>query len=194
MKFCFKLVKVLPVLAVAACTTVPVSSIFALSRIDFTTTSIGDLRVAIEIPDAIAPNEGGVKMEVVAKLGAKEDKFTFKLVEEQAHFGMKGLLPFPQKGNRVYAYRLSDSDTATLVKLRNERLIGKKPGEEGSLGIGISAKEFCKKSNLQTVPLEVTTFLATSETQGFITLSKDFDLRSDKTIADSIFAMPPCKS
>jgi hypothetical protein len=179
--------------SISACSTIPVSSMLALSRIDFTTTRIDALRVAIELPSAIKPRVGGVHMDVVAKLGEKEDKFTFKLAEDQAQIGMKGLLPIPEAGKQMHAYRLRDEDAATLMRLRAERQSNKVEGEQGSLAIGVAAKEFCRNSSLADVELTVTTFIATSETNGFVTVSKNYDLRGDQKIAAEVVNMPLCK-
>jgi hypothetical protein len=186
------LAKLIPAVMLVACTSIPVSSMLALSRIDFTTTRIEDLRVAVEIPSAIAPREGGVHLEVLAKQGEKVDKFVFKLAEDQPQIGLKGLLPFPAPGKIMYAYRLRDEDVLKLTKLRAERLEAKKDGEKGSLSMGISAREFCRKVGIDNDALTITTFIATSETNGFIVLIRDYDVRSDKTISDSIDNMPPC--
>jgi hypothetical protein len=80
----------------------------------------------------------------------------------------------------------------TLVKLRAERLESKKDGEMGSLSMGIATKEFCRKGSLEKFPLTVTTYIATSETNGFIVLTRDYDLRNDKAISASIDSMPTC--
>jgi hypothetical protein len=180
-------------LTLSACTTIPMSSMLALSRIDFTTTRIEEMRVAVELPSVIKPRVGGVQMEVAAKLGNNVDKFTFKLAEDQAQIGMRGMLPFPAAGKQMYAYRLRDEDVATLMRLRAERLNEKTDGEKGSLSIGVAAKEFCRIGSLASVDLTVTTFIATSETNGYIAVSNNFDLRSDKKIADEIITMPSCE-
>jgi hypothetical protein len=193
MRVFMSLAKVFPALALAACTSIPVSSLMALSRVDFATTRIDALRVAVELPSAIAPEEDGVHLEVTAKLGEKEDKFRFKLQKDVAQIGMKGLLPFPEEGKQIYAYRLRDEDVVTLAKLRRDRLENKQKGEKGSLSIGVSAKEFCRNKDIRNADLTLTTYIATSETKGFVPVVRNYDVRGDKDISAALDHLPLCK-
>jgi hypothetical protein len=179
-------------LCLVSCTSIPVSSMLTLSRIDFATTKIEQLRVAVELPNAIEAREGGVHMEVGYTLGSVADKMVFRLAEDAAQIGMRGLLPFPAEGKHIKAYRLRDEDVEKLYRVRRDVTAGKQKGEKGSLSLGISAKEFCRRGEIEGKSLEVTTFVATSETKGYVVLLKDYKLRDDKQISDSIATLPPC--
>jgi hypothetical protein len=179
-------------ISLAGCTAIPVSSMLALSRIDFATTKFESLRVAVELPSAIEARDGGVHMDVSYSLGPVSDKLVFNLAEDVAQIGLRGLLPFPAEGKHIRAYRLRDEDVAALYKLRRDLEAKKQTGQKGSLSLGISAKEFCRRGPLDGKQLEVTTFVATSETKGYVVLLKDYDLQSDKQVRESLKQMPPC--
>jgi hypothetical protein len=169
-----------------------VSSMLTLSRIDFATTKIEKLRVAVELPNVIGAREGGVHMEVGYTLGSAVDKMVFRLAEDAVQIGMRGLLPFPAEDKHIKAYRLRDEDVEKLYRVRRDVTAGKQKGEKGSLSLGISVKEFCRRGAIEGKDLEVTTFVATSETQGYVVLLKNYDLRGDKQISNSLKALPIC--
>jgi hypothetical protein len=192
MRFVVSFFKSLPLILLTACTSIPLSSMLSLSRIDFGTTDVAALRIAVELPDVIDAREGGVHMEVEYVVGEAKDKMVFRLKEDVAQEGLRGLLPNPVDGRHVKSYRLRDEDIRTLNRIRTDVLARKQQGDKGSLGFGVSAKEFCRRESLENKTLEVTTFVATSETKGFVVLLKDYDLNQDATIKTSLANIPPC--
>jgi hypothetical protein len=179
-------------LCLSACTSIPISSMYKLSRIDFMTTDLQRMRVALTLPNDLRPQQGGVHMDLAYQQGEKpEEKRVIKLEEATAAADIVGL-PKPPEGEKTYVFRLSTSDVATLNKIRNDATAAKSKGQKGSLSMGIAAKEFCANTKIPSTPLLVTTYVYTSENNEYVVLTRDIDLRGDATISASLDHLAPC--
>jgi hypothetical protein len=179
-------------LMLAGCSSVPLTSIPPLSRIDAKTTDLSMLRVAVQLPDALRPRSGGVKLDVVTKLaGEPEAKTSFAMMEMNEARGRAGL-PAPPQGASTYAYRLSPTDAARFEALRASMIEQGKQGKRGSMGLGVAAREFCRANAAPQASLSVTIYLMTSETKSFVPVVKDFDLLGDPAMAGGLDSIQPC--
>jgi hypothetical protein len=163
-----------------------------LSRIDFQTTRLEDMRVALELPKAIQPKTRGVMLDVDVSLGNAKEKMVFRLVPTESASEPKGLIAASSDARKIYTFRLSPHDVETLDATRQRIIAGKQNGEKGSLGIGVAAREFCRASAFPKDGLLATTYIATSETGGYIAVVKNYDLRDDKTVAISLETLDDC--
>jgi len=180
-------------LILQGCSTVPLGSIPKLARIDFMTTDLSHLRVAIALPLALAPKPQGVVMEMKYRVGEEpEQQEDLHLVEVQSTADKAGLPSGGDHAEALFVFRLSAEDVAKLDGLRIRVTEAKARREKGSLGLGIAAKEFCKISNLPDGPALTTTYVLTSENDGYVTISRDFDLRSDAKVADGLAKLEYC--
>ncbi|WP_456837823.1 hypothetical protein [Bradyrhizobium sp. USDA 4486] len=149
------------------------------------------LRVAVQLPDALRPRSGGVKLDVVTKLsGEAEAKMSFAMMELSAR--ERSGLPAPPQNSSIYAYRLSPEDAARFEALRASMVEQGKNGKRGSMGLGVAAREFCRASAGPSDSLLVTIYLMTSETKSFVPVVRDFDLLSDPAMAGGLEAIQPC--
>jgi hypothetical protein len=179
-------------LCLSACTSIPISSMYKLSRVDFMTTDLQRMRIALTLPNDLRPQPGGVHMDLSYQQGEKpEEKRVINLQEATASADMVGL-PTPPQGAKTYVYRMSESDVAMLNKIRNDAKDAKSKDQRGSLTIGITAKEFCASTKIQSAPLLVTTYVYTSENNEYVVLTRDIDLRSDATISASLDHLAQC--
>ena len=179
-------------LALAGCSSVPLTSIPRLARIDAGTTDLSMLRVAVQLPDVLRPRSGGVKLDVVTKLaGEAEAKTSFAMVETSEARDRAGL-PAPPQGSATYAYRLSPGDAARFEALRAAMVEQGKQGKRGSMGLGVAAKEFCRANAAPQASLPVAIYLMTSETKSFVPVVRDFDMLSDPTLAGGLDSIQPC--
>ncbi len=176
----------------ASCTSVPVSSLLALNRIDFETTRLADLRVALELPDSIQPKARGVMLDVDVGLGNSHEKIVFRLVPADSSSEPKGLISASTSGREIHTFKLTAKDVETLEATRQRILTGKQKGQSGSLGFGVAAREFCQVSTMPKDGIFASTFIATSETGGYIAVVKDYDLKSDRTVANSLATLEKC--
>lgn len=181
-------------LALSGCASVPLTSLVQLSRIDFMTTDFNLLRVAMVLPAAIRPRPAGVQMEAKVKLGDQPEESTIIVLQEtNAGADLVGL-PTGQAGDyKTYVYRLAPTEAAKLEAVRRRVLIAKSLKQKGSLGIGISAKEFCLNGALTRGPILSTTYLSSAETKTYVVVTRDSDLRGDATLNASIDHLEPCR-
>lgn len=177
----------------AACGSIPLMSYVALSRIDFATTDLDVMRVAVRLPEAIRPRPDGVEMQAVTKIGdGPEQKTTFLLVPMPDSPALTGLVEVESPGFGTYVYRLSASDVQRFQALRGELSRHQQAGERSSLGLGIETKEFCRLLVVPEGPLPVTTFLFTSETGRYVVITDRLDLRRDEKTANELLNLGPC--
>jgi hypothetical protein len=179
-------------LSLSACTSIPISSMYKLSRIDFMTTDLSRMRIAIALPTDLKPRPGGVHMDLAYQQGdGPEEKRVLKLEDAVLAADFVGL-PQALSGNKTYVYNLSKDDVTTLNKIRSDAAIAKTKGQKGSLSMGVAAKEFCANNTISNSPLLVTTYVFTSENNEYVVLTRDIDLRGDKSISASLDHLEPC--
>jgi hypothetical protein len=195
--FCESFMKAFPfvfatLFALAGCSAMPVTSMIALSKIDPATTDLTRLRIALSVPDAMQPSPGGVWMDVTITRGnAAPEKKVIHLDETNDAADRVGLTTVGG-GQTIYAYKLSPEGIAELDALRRSAAESKANGQGGSIGIGVAAREFCLEHTLPQGQLLATTWMATSETKTYVVVARNFDLRSDKRVADGLKEMQPC--
>lgn len=181
------------VLGLAGCSSVPVGSIAPLMRLDLVTTNVEALRVALQLPDGLRSRPGGVVMDLVLKRdGAPDVTEHFLMVETEGAADLAGLVPMQRPGFGLVAFRLAAADVprfravqATVIAARDHR-------QKGSLGFGIGAREFCLTGSSRPARMLASSYLLTAETQGWLTVTDQFDLDSDKTIAAGLAHLTPC--
>ena len=184
----------LATLFLAACSTVPLGSIPKLARIDFMTTDLARMRIAIALPMALAPKPDGVVMELKFQAGQElEKRENLLLVQSQTSVDRIGLPTDAGTGQALYVFKLSQADVQKLGELRTSVSAAKARHEKGSLGLGIAAKEFCKLGDLPDGPALTTSYVLTSENDGYVTMSRDFNLRSDAKTAEGLAKLEKCQ-
>ncbi len=180
-------------LSLAGCTSMPVSSMYALSKIDVMTSDLSRLRIALATPAALRPRPGGVNMEVtIGQAGKAPEKKVIRLVETTEAADFVGLPASGQGGQSLHAYKMSREGIAELEAVRREAAATRADKKKGSLGIGVAAKEFCLAGALPDGALLASTWMATSETGGYVVIARDYDLRDDRQVAESIATMDRC--
>jgi hypothetical protein len=174
----------------AACSSVPLTSIPALSRIDFRTTDFAALRAGLRLPDALRPQPNGVELQVTLRInGSPDDTTTFSLIEIPG-----GNLPDSgQAGKLDFIYRLSEADSRRFNAIREKTNVARQQNRRGSVDLSIAPKQFCLLRPLPDGPLLVTTYIQTSETKRFLVLTRDLDLRTAAQTVASLPNLTPCK-
>ena len=185
------LLLVLLMLAVAGCSHMPVTSMVKLARVDFETSDPAQLRAAIKLPRTLRPRPNGVALRIAVQVGrAPEEARDFMLRE----------LPEPAEltreagaGSHIFAYRIDDADLARLSTFRAELIAKKSSGQKGSISISVRPQA-CKAGELPDGPIYFSTYLRTAETQDYVALSRDVDLRSIVPNAAVVAEIPRCGS
>lgn len=185
------LLRILPILAIAGCSHMPVTSMVKLARVDFETSDPVQLRAAIKLPRTLRPRPNGVALRIAVQVGrAPEEARDFMLRE----------LPEPAELTReagtdshIFAYRIDEADLARLAAFRTELIAKKSSGQKGSISISVRPQA-CKAGELPDGPITFTTYLKTAETRDYVALARDVDLRSIVPNAAVVAEIPRCGS
>lgn len=171
------------ILMLTNCTTIPFFSLFSLARVNFESTELEEFRIGIKLPDGIRPEREGIKLETILKISGEKDlNTTFILVGSKDITDEKFLSSYLIPEYKVYSFKLSPQDIQRFQELRKKSYDNKKLNKSVSLGFGISIKEFCIQNALLDKPIQITTFIKTSEIGKYIILTKEHDLREDKNV------------
>lgn len=178
------------VLLGTGCTSVPVSSLMKLGRVDFETTDLSALRAAVLLPSYLRPLPGtgqltitldrddGTRLQESFGLRETDDPEAALLNEEEG-----------KSGQRLYAYALSPEAARTLSRLRTQAAATHRPGTKQNLSLAIGAKA-CHVGKLPAGPLPMTSYLKTPETRSFVPLARNMDLR--KLAPTKVLDLAPC--
>ena len=182
---------ILIVLAITGCGHMPVTSMVKLARVDFETSDPAQLRAAIKLPRTLRPRPNGVALRIAVQVGrAPEEARDFMLRElsEPAELAREA-----GTDSHIFAYRIDDADLARLAAFRAELIAKKSSGQRGSISISVRPQA-CKAGELPDGPVHFTTYLRTAETQDYVALARDLDLRSIVPDADVVAGIPRCGS
>jgi hypothetical protein len=183
------LLLLLPVMALAGCSHMPVTSMVKLARVDFETSDPAQLRAAIKLPRSLRAQPKGVALRIAVQVGrAPEEARDFMLRE----------IPEPAELTReagarshIFAYRIDDADLARLTAFRADLIAKKSSGQKGSISISVRPQA-CKVGELPDGPIYFSTYLRTAETRDYVTLARDVDLRSIVPNAAVVAEIPRC--
>jgi hypothetical protein len=181
-------------LILVACSYVPLGSISKLSKVDFLSTDLNRLRVALTLPPEIKPGEKGVVLVVKYAVEGQKNDSNIILRESLDSADRIGLPADPRTQRTTYAYKLSNSEAERFEKIRQQIQSDKAQNKGGTLDISIQTKDFCSFGTPGDGPAYVTIYIASVETEGYVIASRDLDLRSDKATADLLNQLKPCKT
>lgn len=183
------------VLPLAACSHVPVSTMWALRNFDAATVDPSTLRAAVRLPETFEPQPRGVTLTVGwSREGGEKHEAKFFLRETAAPEDVGPLAGERKAGTRIYAYKVDPADYAA-IRARQKEFLDEKarnPGKtRGSLGVGAEA---CRRGDFPQGPLLTTTYLRTQPSGAYLTVLKNLDMReaatAEKPLDDLV---PPCE-
>lgn len=181
-------------LSLAACSHMPVSTMWALRSFDASTVDPVTLRAAVRLPDSFEPRRGGVTLTVGwQRDGAEKHDAKFILKETTAPDDLAPLAGEKKPGTRLFAYRVDPADYAA-IRARQQEFLEEKariPGKtHGSFGVGAEA---CLRGELPEGPILTTSFLRTQAGGPYLTLLKNVNLREAVTKEKPLEELlPPC--
>jgi hypothetical protein len=183
--------------SLAACSHVPVSTMWALRNFDAATVDPSVLRAAVRLPEIFEPQKGGVTLKIGWWRDGEENakhEMNVVLKETTAPEDVGPLTAEKKAGTRVSAYRVDPSDYPAIRARQKEFLEEKarNPGKtHGSFGVGAEA---CRRGDFPDGPLLTTTWLRTQPSGGYLTVLKDLDMREAATREKPLDALvPPCE-
>jgi hypothetical protein len=65
-------------------------------------------------------------------------------------------------------------------------------GQSGGLGFGIATREFCRTGEAAPGRIPASTYLMTAESNGWLTVSEDFDLMGEPKVAAELANLAAC--
>lgn len=165
----------------ASCAQLPLSSLIGLRNFDLETTDPARLRIAVRHPDWIrVPAEGAV-MQIEQRSKASgtlmmSERIVFRhsvAGEDLASLGAER-----RHGSVIRVFRIAPRDVdrmRAVQKAIRERSQDKTTGVEGRLSVAVTG---CRLGAMPEGAVKVSTYLAASELDGFVPLTRDFDLRA----------------
>jgi hypothetical protein len=185
------LLRILPMVAMAGCSHMPVTSMVKLARVDFETSDPAQLRAAIKLPRTLRPRPNGVALRIAVQVGRASEEardFVLRELPEPAELAREA-----GAESHIFAYRIDDADLTHLAAFRAELIAKKSTGQKGSISISVRPQA-CKAGELPAGPIYFTTYLRTSETKDYVALARDVDLRSIVPNAAVVAEVPRCGS
>jgi hypothetical protein len=187
-------------MALCACATMPMRTLYNLWNFDPWTSDPGQWRAAVRIPRRAALDPARVQVRLTIETwreGAKDRaKDVFRLVASDAAEDVAPLAGEERQGYQLAAFRLDPAELSRLQALRLRILEERKrpgPRLSGSLTISASA---CQASSVQDLSgaILLTTYLLVDRKDGYNPLVVDHDigpeLRKAKTGPDLCPAAP----
>ena len=178
----------------AGCTTIPLTSIPKLSRINFLTTDIERVRIALTVPNSFGLRKPPAFFKYDYQLEGEElHQNSIQLEETHDPADLSGIPSDLLPGETLHVFRMPQSSAEQLAKLReDEKQRAKTQKRKGKLNVGI-AGNFCKKSEPPDGPILTTTFVLTSETETWVTFTRNLDVRAQKGAGEELAKLEACK-
>jgi hypothetical protein len=180
-------------LVLAGCSTIPLSSIPKLYRINFMTTDIDRIRIALTVPPSFGLLPPPATFKYVYELeGEEEHSSSIPLEETREPADLVDIPGDWPVGSTLHVFRMPPSSAAQLAKLReDEKQRAKTEKKKGNFSIGIKGN-FCEVSESPDGPILTTTYVLTSETETWTTFTRNLDVREQKGAEDIMAKLEPC--
>lgn len=183
-------------LALAGCGHMPISSMLKLRQLDFMTADARQIRVAVQMPEALEVHEDGAVLEIGAERRNPDENLQERFILEKLAGAATAATPGvePKPGFHLAIFRLAEADMARLAALRGKIKAWKAEdpgGTKGTLSIGAAG---CRREQLPEGALLVSTYLKTDGEEEFITMARNVDLRSVVPESSGGLDLPPCKT
>jgi hypothetical protein len=179
----------------AGCTTMPVTSMVKLARVDLSSTDPALLRAAIKLPNGLRIRPHGNALRITVRLrNGEEETQDFALQPATDPSEHAALRAERDAGTHVAAYRIDPAELARVTAFR-DRLKSRQQATGGSGGtLTISVRpQACRAGALPDGAILFTTYLRTQETNSYVPLARDLDLRGLAPSQDIATLIPPCE-
>lgn len=176
--------------SISGCSHVPVTSLIAMSRINFETTDLSTLRAGLRIPSAYQARENRMVVEIKQE-GRPDMREEFPLERLTSASELTLLGAEKRGGTELVAYKLPEAAIQKFEAIRAKSLEAKAEKRKGSLTIKLEP-DFCYVSEPPKDSLVFSTYLRTSETKQYVPVLVDLDGFSQKDFVEKIRAMQKC--
>lgn len=177
---------VLPVMLAGCLTSVPLTSIPKLMRLDFLLMDFQYVRVGLRLPSILTLRTGDAAMIITTKTDgvAGETVDVFGLVEDTDTASRAALAQEAVRDFTISVWRVSPEDVSRLAAIqeRSRRPRTSGPRTSGSVAIQISGA--CAKGPIPAGPVRVSSYLKAAQKDDYIPLARNFDLRNEIKATD----------
>ena len=172
----------------------PVTSMLKLARTDLAATDPGQLRAAVKLPRTLKPQRMVLRIDVRLADGREQGQ-DFRLREVSEPNDVLVLATELGPDTHIYAYRIDPIDADRLTAFREQLKQQQKATGRSGGALTISVRpEACRTGELAKGSVYFTTYLRTQETDGYVPLMRDVDLRTLSPGRDLLADIPLCKS
>ena len=166
-------------LFLAGCTSMPLTSMYKLSRIDPMEADPAQIKVALRADEAIGFGKGDAQIEF--KFDAEDDSLNIDeiyLIEVVRNPVVQGDLYADKKpGDSITVLGLTASDAERMKQLQLEMAPFRNGDVEGSGSLRVNLSGMCLHSKMPPGEVQLDLFLQTSEQEGFFLMAKNLDMR-----------------
>jgi hypothetical protein len=189
-------VALLALLALGACSHVPVATLVKMRKFDPLTMDASALRVAVQADERIEPQPGGARITLLVWFNGEKDKgatHDFVLEEAGGEMEQARLKGFEKPGRRMHAFRLSPADAMRLRSIQDDARSRAPATRNNGVTLNVSVKS-CHRGDLPSGPLHTDTYIRTDLGPDYLLFLSNVDLREAAAKAGVDFdkAVPPC--
>lgn len=180
------------VLAGGGCSHVPLMTMAKLVTFDVATADPSILRVAARTPAVLMPQPNGTVLTLAVGPEASADRRVDRFVLEQVTDSreLDAVARLRRSDDRVFVYQLSRADVQRVRQTQAQYRDLKQRGERGRLSIGVSSKA-CRLGPLPAGAILTSTYLKVSESDGYLPVLVDTDLRKELGDAAALVEQVP---
>jgi len=166
-------------LLLAGCTSMPISSMYKLSRMDPMEADPAQIKVAVRADESIGIGKGDAQIEF--KFDAEDDSLNIDeiyLIEVERNPVLhRELYADKKSGESITVLGLTTSDARRMRELQREMAPFRDGDVEGSGSLRVNLSGMCVHDKMPTGEVELDLFLQTSEQDGFFVIAKNLDMR-----------------
>ena len=166
-------------LFVSACSSIPLSTMYQLSKANLMTMDPNHVGAAVRIPNQLREGKDGVKIQFSSWIDDEKDKadvLSFKLERVSNAEDLQAIKPFEKPLFTTMLYKISAGD---VEKLKQYRQAVKRKKEalgsrlHGSFSVGAT---YCRTEKISDRPVLVSNWIKVSKTSGLLPLFINNDL------------------
>jgi hypothetical protein len=169
----------LAALYLAGCTSMPLTSMYKLSRMDPMEADPAQIKVAVRADEAIGIGKGDAQIEF--KFDAEDNSlnideiYLIEVVRDPVVYG--ALYADKKPGESITVLALTPSDAERMKQLQLEMAQFRNRDVKGSGSLRVNLNGLCLHSKMPPGEVQLDLFLQTSEQEGFFVMAKNLDMR-----------------
>jgi len=166
-------------LFLAGCTSMPLTTMYKLSRMDPMDADPAQIKVAVRADEAIGIGKGDAQIEF--KFDAEDNSLNIDeiyLIEVVRNPAMHGELYADKKpGESITVLGLTTSDAQRMKQLQLAMAPFRNGDVKGSGSLRVNLSGMCLHNKMPPGEVQLDLFLQTSEQEGFFVMAKNLDMR-----------------